>query len=93
MYGIAEEGQFARERSTRRRPAKIRCASCVSARACASSFRVSYADVKHRVTSCRVVPRRVAVNGGEGEARERRNEDSRASAHLPEVSAAPRQLD
>lgn len=86
MYGIAEEGQFARERSTRRRPAKIRCASCVSARACASSFRVSYADVKHRVTSCRRERRR-----RRGERKKERGL-SRV-AHLPEVSAAPRQLD
>lgn len=53
MYGIAEEGQSLREENV--------TASCKNtlrvlptARACAPSFRVSYADAKHHVALRRV---------------------------------------
>lgn len=71
MYGIAKEGQSLREENV--------TASCKNtlrvlptARACAPSFRVSYADALRRVAL-------LCFERGKGEVRERRNEDARAS--------------
>lgn len=53
MYGIAEEGQSLREENV-----KASCKNTLrvlpTARACAPSFRVSYADAKHHVALRRV---------------------------------------
>lgn len=84
MYGISRRRGTVCERRTRDLQ-KYVARSFVRVH---RSFRVSYADVKHRVTS-----RRVALTRGEGEVRERRHEDASRVAHLPEVSAAPRRLD